>query len=70
MDIKRDHYDGTKLVTIVSYGQIYTHLANSDGVQVPTGLALAGDIKSSVEIVYVGNGRFLIVTASGNSSLN
>ncbi len=41
MDIKRDHYDGTKLVTIVSYGQIYTHLANSDGVQVPTGLALA-----------------------------
>jgi hypothetical protein len=29
-----------------------------------------GDTGSAIEIVYVGNGRFLIVTASGNFSLN
>ena len=58
--------DGNKLVAVVNNGQIYTSSRN----MLPSGSALAGDASSSIEIVYVGNGRFLIVTASGSFYLS
>ena len=52
--------DGTKLVATVNGGQIYTNnfLIGS----------LNGNSGSSIEIVFVGGGRFLIVSANGSFS--
>ncbi len=61
--------DGRRMVAVVDGGRIYTRDFNSP-YSLPTGSYLTGDSGSSVEIVYVGDGKYLLVSASGNFSIN
>ena len=57
--------DGSKLVAVVNYGQIYTSLpSNTPGA----GGYLVGGQDSAVELQYVGSGQFLPHNCIGNIS--
>ncbi len=54
--------DGTKLVAVVLGGQIFTSTASST-----TGMAgyITGNPNSAVELQYLGNGRFILLSHEG-----
>ncbi|MDQ4123900.1 MAG: hypothetical protein M3209_20870 [Acidobacteriota bacterium] len=53
--------DGTKLVAVVSTGQIYINTPN------PAVGYITGTANANVELQYVGAGKFKIILASGGS---
>ena len=60
--------DGKKLAAIVRDGKIYTY-SEVNGYLVPPGKYLTGAIGGNIEIVYMGNGRYFIVSATGKFML-
>jgi hypothetical protein len=56
--------DGSKLAAVDSFGQIHT------GVGSPATPILTGGSGSSVDLVYAGNGQFVVVGQQGSVSLS